>query len=47
MWPAVNRRMDDWVNLDDMDLSTVDVNEYIVDANGNKWDLSPHVLIVT
>lgn len=31
---AVNRRMDDWVMLDDLDLSTVELPEIEVDASG-------------
>lgn len=31
---AVNRRMDDWVSLDALDLATVDIPMTITDVNG-------------
>ena len=31
---AVNRRMDDWVGLDKMDLTSVELPETLLDANG-------------
>lgn len=32
--------MDDWVSLEDMNLSTVELPESEVDANGNRWGLA-------
>ena len=31
---AVNRRMDDWVGLDALDLATVDIPMTVTEANG-------------
>ena len=42
---AVNRRMDDWVNLEDLDLSTVELPETELDGSG-KWDTDFSLIFV-